>query len=79
MECRRIWHSALLIVWAVWGCHAFTNAGTKWLIDLHIGLLGLYIGMECRANWHGALVIVWALSSSHAHPNTASKWLNNSH
>jgi hypothetical protein len=31
LECRAIWHGALVIVWALRSCHVYPNTGVKWL------------------------------------------------
>ncbi len=31
LECRAIWHGALVIVWALRGCHVYPNTEVKWL------------------------------------------------
>jgi hypothetical protein len=32
IECRAIWHAALVIVWALRRCHAHPSTGGEWLI-----------------------------------------------
>jgi hypothetical protein len=46
MKFRTIWHGALLIVWALRGCHVYPNTGVKWLKNVQKCLDKAHVNIE---------------------------------